>query len=575
MFFFILDKDAEEEIAADRGKVAYVYDGDHLDARHPWDAYDEADDQLDGDSIIQYEGIWGEEKYNAIMDGIQQSLEDDPPEAGIDLDLQGTELAEYARTQVDENLPALIEFSIYGDNDDGMNASAEITFDFPMGWNTEDPAEQEKYPGSDDNEQIEISYHEAVDTDYDEIEYEFDFTNVPPDIGPTIRIQTRMSCEDCSAYEPDQQGRQRVIDNTTYFIDGIINNYAEDYDTYKEDLRRELVANKVIAPSEWEVRQKDIFTDIEDLELEHFMLYQYKQPGEPTTLLYVMAEENGDLPNIGSHAWTTRDEILFPVMKANYVSGEPDRGYYSPEFNRMATAAINKYLAEAHKAAEQQLELPLGAKYKEKESKDFDDPSVMVYLLDASAPERQFKGSVQVTFTKIHTPEDIKADMAYMVSLDKHYDDIVEELKKVYNDITAKHREEVAGESQEILDGTRVLALIRSIDDMILSEPEDVRNNTVEVLRWFKDNFDKMNGVEKYAAVKYLSKIELARGDLTIYLDDKDVPLHWKKYVSDELERRGASHMQKSQYRWKGKRDDIVESVRQKVRQVIAESLKR
>ena len=255
-----------------------------------------------------------------VVGGIQQSLEDYPPEAGIDLDLQGTELAEYARTQVDENLPALIEFSIYGDNDEGMHATAELTFDIPMGWNTEDPAEQEKYPGSDDNEQIEISYHEAVDTDYDDIEYEFDHTNVPPDIGPTLRIETRMSCEDCSAYEPDAQGRQRVVDNTKYFIDGIVNNYAEDYDTYKEDLRRELVANKVIAPSEWEVRQTDIFTDIEDLELEHFKLHEYRVPGEQAALLYMMVKDNGEAPEIGSYAWTNRDEILFPVMKAINLS---------------------------------------------------------------------------------------------------------------------------------------------------------------------------------------------------------------------------------------------------------------
>ncbi len=34
--------------AIDRGKVAFVYDGDHLDAEMPWDAYDETDDQLEG-----------------------------------------------------------------------------------------------------------------------------------------------------------------------------------------------------------------------------------------------------------------------------------------------------------------------------------------------------------------------------------------------------------------------------------------------------------------------------------------------------------------------------------------------
>jgi hypothetical protein len=60
-----------------------------------------------------------------------------------------------------------------------------------------------------------------------------------------------------------------------------------------------------------------------------------------------------------------------------------------------------------------------------------------------------------------------------------------------------------------------------------------------------------------------------------VYPDNNGVPQFWKKYVRDELGTRGASHNQKQGYEWKGKRDDIVESVRARVRSIIAERLKK
>ena len=90
-----------------------------------------------------------------------------------------------------------------------------------------------------------------------------------------------------------------------------------------------------------------------------------------------------------------------------------------------------------------------------------------------------------------------------------------------------------------------------------------------------------MNGVEKVAAVDYLKKVETERFPLVnVYLTFSSdlpaggVPQFWKKFVRDELGNRGASHNQKQGYKWGGKRDKLVESVRTRVRQVIIESLK-
>jgi hypothetical protein len=137
VFFFILDKDAPEDIEDDRGKVAYVYNADHPDAYDPWDAYDAADDQIEPDSIISYEGIWGEEKFNEILGGIQDSLDEYPPDPGVDLEVAADELREYASEELGD-WTSVLEFDLYGDNDEGISASATLNFEFPIGYDPDD-----------------------------------------------------------------------------------------------------------------------------------------------------------------------------------------------------------------------------------------------------------------------------------------------------------------------------------------------------------------------------------------------------------------------------------------------------
>ena len=352
---------------------------------------------------------------------------------------------------------------------------------------------------------------------------------------------------------------------------------------YKEDLRQFLVNNKVLAPERWDVAQIDITSQIKDLDLQHFRLRITKDKGI-LALLYEMVE-NADLgeaatpPPIGDYGATfdgpgSRDKILFNVMRATQPAGG-DRGWYSSEYDLKAGNAIKQYFIEAHEAAQKQLELPLKGAYKKPEAtgkEGWQDPSMMVYLKDGPLDAKQLRGSVQVAFTKWHTTEDAQATVAFIKSLDKNYDDIVQKLRDVYDEMTAEQTEIQKQDEQGILDGSMAIGHITRIDNKILSEPENIRNSVVEVLKWFKENFGKMNGVEKHAAVAYLDRLE---GGLTpyvnVYPDDKGVPIFWTKYVKDELQARGASHNQMQSYTWKGKRDDLVEKVRNRVRSILTE----
>ena len=106
IFFFILDKEAAKRAEethplydfryGSAGKIAFVYNGDHLDAAQAWDAYDEVDDQVEGDIAWWYEQTWGEEKTAAIIGAIQESIDEEPPAAGFDLEAAIYELREYA-----------------------------------------------------------------------------------------------------------------------------------------------------------------------------------------------------------------------------------------------------------------------------------------------------------------------------------------------------------------------------------------------------------------------------------------------------------------------------------------------
>jgi len=593
VFFFILDKDAadvDKMETSDRGKVAFVYDGDHLEADSPWDAYDETDDQLNGnDALAEYGQIWDREKWLEIVRGIQESLDDDPPDPGIDLYEEGQKLSEYANVELSETgTPDVIGFEIYGDNDEGMTAVANIIFEFPVGWNVESEEEDEKYVW-DDEEAIEKSYQEGVDQDYMDLQYEYDFTNHESDGWPTLQIRARMTCDDCmGGWDIGNEQRQEYRDNAENFIDNIIGLYAgQEYVEYKEELRNELVKNKVLAPERWDRAQKDITSQITELDLQHFRLHINKTGGI-IALLYEMVE-NADLgdaatpPPIGDYGKTfhgpgSRDKILFNVMRATQPAGS-DRGWYSSEFDLKAGNAIKQYFVEAHEAAQRQLELPLKGAYKEPETtgkEGWEDPSMMVYLKDGPLDAKQLRGSVQVTFTKYHTTDEAHATMAFIKSLDKNYDDIVQKLRDVYDEMTAEQRGIEKEGEQSILDGSMALGHIVRIDNKILSEPENIRTSIVQVLQWFKENFGKMSGVEKHAAVVYLDRLESERTPYAnVYPDNNGVPQFWKKYVRDELGTRGASHNQKQSYEWKGKRDDLVEKVRRRVHSIIAERLKK
>ena len=179
--------------------------------------------------------------------------------------------------------------------------------------------------------------------DYEEADIEFDASFVK------IRLDT--NCSDCYGGE-SREARERAVEGTRDFIDGMVNSYADDYKQEKEELRRTLVKRSVLGPSEWDFKKQDITTEVE--KLPHFTS---RDLGD--LILFELVEEGHLYPH-NRKTWIIKKKNYIQYSGANSV---PDRGYKSEDFNAALRAKLNKYFSEAKAAAAQQMSLSLGDKY--------------------------------------------------------------------------------------------------------------------------------------------------------------------------------------------------------------------
>ena len=110
---------------------------------------------------------------------------------------------------------------------------------------------------------------------------------------------------------------------------------------------------------------------------------------------------------------------------------------------------------------------------------------------------------------------------------------------------------------------------------------DERRANNLKVVKWVQDNFKKMRPVERVGATNYIQRlnIDMANGRSRDYVipDGEEVPRKFEDEVKRALEDLGASKQQQEKYKWGAARvsESIVENIRKRVRQVIAENLKK
>jgi len=579
-FFFILDKDTELK-ESDLDKIALVYDSDNADSDSPYDAYDAADTQLSSYDIVQYyDGAWDQEKQNAVFGAIQQSLDENPPEVGIDLYAELEDIQEYAEVEVartvGEFAPDTIYFNIDVDYEDtGYEAQATVRYIYDLGFDGQSRAAAVTYPGDEVEVQEEID--STLTQDYSEADIAFEETMNGEQV---LVIDLTINGEDTFG-GPNREAREQAVVNTRDFVDGVIASYGEDYEKEYEELRKKLVARKVIAPNQWDKSKDDLKRSV--AKLTHFM--PVERGNKIAFRLVDTGDQYGENPPIGVFP---KDEGIYNIFNARWSDEEV--AYRSRRFSKAMEAGLDAINKEALDSAMKQLELPLGAQYKA--PKEGVNPFAFTYgISTARRGDDPARLQMETSFAEDMPPAEQEKVLLQMDYLNRNFDRIIDIAKKAYASVLGDQevaQSEKRGEIQsgkvikgEIEKALKELNPETSSDWRTREMNDERRANNLNVVKWVQDNFEKMRPVEREAATSYIKRlnIELRRGASRDYVipDGEEVPRKFEDEVKRALEDLGASKQQQEKYKWGAARvsESIVENIRSRVRQVIAENLKK
>ena len=575
-FFFILDKDAElrEE---DLDKVALVYDSDNADSDSPYDAYDSADGQLSSYDIVgYYNEAWDAQKINAVFGAIQDSLDENPPEVGIDLYAELGDIQEYAQVEVSRTVgefaPDTIYFNIDVDYEgDGYEAQATVRYVYDLGYNARSRADAATYPGDEVEVQEEID--STLTQDYNEADIGFEETMNGEQV---LVIDLSINGEDTFG-GPNTEARAQAVINTRDFIDGVIYSYGNDYAEEYETLRQKLVARKVLAPNKWDKSKDDLKRSV--AELTHFM--PVERGKKIAFRLVETGDQYGENPPIGEFP---KDEGIYKIFNAQW---QDDQGaYLSRRFSKAMEAGLDKINKEALDSAMKQLELPLGAQYKA--PKEGVNPFAFTYgISTARRGKDPARLQMETSFAEDMPAAEQEKVLLQMDYLNRNFDRIVDIAKKAYASVLGDQEAFQSEKRDEIQSGKVIKGQIETAlkelnpetaSDWFTREMNDERRvNNLKVVKWVQDNFEKMRPVEREGATNYMKRfnIELANGTSRDYVipDGEEVPRKFEDEVKRALEDLGANRRQQDSYKWGAARvsESIVENVRNRVREVINE----
>ena len=579
IFFFILDKDTDLK-AEDLDKIALVYDSDNVDSDSPYDAYDAADQQLSSYDIVgYYNEAWDAQKINAVFGAIQDSLDENPPEIGVDLYAELEDIKEYGKLEMMRTVagfgPDTIYFNIDVDYEgDGYEAQATVRYVYDLGYDARSRAAGVTYPGNEEDAEEEVNA--TLTQDYNEIDIGFEENMSGEQV---LVIDLTINGEDTFG-GPNREAREQAVVNTRDFIDGVIASYGDDYHEEYEELRQKLVARKVLAPNKWDRSKDDLKRSV--AELTHFMPVERR--GKVRKIAFRLVEtgdQYGENPPIGEFP---KDEGIYKIFNAQW---QDDQGaYLSRRFSKAMEAGLDKINKEALDSAMKQLELPLGAQYKA--PKEGVNPFTFTYGISTarrgSDPARL---QMETSFAEDMPAAEQEKVLLQMDYLNRNFDRIVDIAKKAYASVLGEKEADRSKARDEIQSGKVIKGQIETAlkelnpetaSDWRTREMNDERRvNNLKVVKWVQDNFEKMRPVEREAATNYIQRlnIDMARAESRDYVipAGEEVPRKFEDEVKRALEDLGANQRQQDSYKWGAARvsESIVENVRKRVREVINE----
>ena len=557
VFFFILDKEVAKKADDDRddydsryenaGKIAFVYNGDHLDAAVAWDAYDEVDDQVDGDIGFWYEETWGEEKTRTIIDAIQESIDEEPPAAGFDLEAAVEELREYAGSlegfvwSNDEGgVSVTIDFNEW-DEYPSIEATGQVTLWF-------DGYDEERDVGEEDMTEVIEAAVNDFSMDYEEMD-----VGVESELD-RIAVTLNLQCQDCYANDDTSAARERSAEGAREFIDEVDYTWGgDDFHQLHSDVLEALHYNGNLPISGFSAEKADLAAFAQTLE--HFQV----NTDEPTVITFDYAREK-------KPGWVSR----------------PMLGKYSDstDFNRLSAFKPEKILqqidAKAQEFAKQQMSLDFGDKYGTSATPAPTFPKhSFSHRLKAKANNEVFLNLV-IAIAKGDSEEDKASAKNYLTYLNDNYDTIIKAFSEEFQSSVADAEEREKLAQSRVQSGEFIKTTLDEIETAVQGRPGG--DSAMEVVNWFRRNLDVMTPLERSLAAKYLARHNRSTNPtLTLFMNNSAVvnsPVGWQEALERAISDAGASVMKSKQIS-KDMLNRLSEQVRQRVRQVIAEHLKK
>lgn len=552
IFFFILDKEVAKRADDDNpnydsrwenaGKIAFVYNGDHLEAAQAWDAYDEVDDQVDPDIRFWYEETWGEEKTQAIIDGIQESIDEDPPEAGFNLEEAIDELEEYVYglETIDWNneeggVGISVEFNEWADYP-SVEVRAEVALYF-------DEYDLETASEDADIEDIIETAVNDFSMDYEEMDFDIDTYNGR--IGVTLHLR----CQDCYANENSSAARERSAEGAREFIDEVDYTWGgDDFQELRSNVYDALVTANVLPLTGFHAEKADLAAFAQTLE--HFSV-------------------NVDEPTVITFSYTQGDGGGAPILSDKTAT----EAYQLSDFS--AEKILQQVDARAQEFAKQQMSLDFGDKYDTSASPAPTFPKHnFSHTLKKNAGGEVFL-NLAIAIAKGDSEEDKALAKNYLTYLNDNYDTIIKAFREELQSSVADAEESETLAQSRVQSGEFIKTTLDEIEEAVQGIPGG--DTAMEAVNWFRRNLDEMTPLERSLAAKYLARHRGASNPATtLYMSRAggDTPAGWYDLLKRELADAGASQIKADQVS-REMISRLSEQVRQRVRQVIAEHLKK
>ena len=431
-----------------------------------------------------------------------------------------------------------VEWNEWGEHP-SIDVNGQVTLYFD-GYDSETASED-----ADIEEIIETAVND-FSMDYEEMELDVDYYN------GRIAVTLNLQCQDCYANEDSSAARERSAEGAREFIDEVDYTWGgDDFEQLHSSVYDALVTANVLPLTGFHLEKADLAVFAQTLE--HFQV----NADEPTVITFDYAQEKK--PN-----WVARPRLSDKTEV---------EAYQLSDFS--AEKILQQIDARAQEFAKQQMSLDFGDKYDTSTAPAPTFPKHNFSVaLKKNADDEVFL-HLKVAIAKDDSEEDKALAKNYLTYLNDNYDTIIDAFREELQSSIAGAEETETLAQSRVQSGEFIKTTLDEIEEAVQGIPGG--DAAMEAVNWFRRNLDAMTPLERSLAAKYLARHRNSSNPATtLYMSRAggDTPVGWYDHLKKALADAGASQIKADQIS-REMISRLTEQVRQRVRQVIKEHLKK